>query len=198
MILRIGLTGGIGSGKTTVAHIFETLGIPVYYSDDAAKKIMNENPVLQQQIIQYFGEESYINGQLNRPFLAEVIFNDDEKRILLNSLVHPLTIDDAAKWMLQKNTPYAIKEAALIFESDVWKHLDKVIGISAPYELRLQRAMQRDNISREDVEARMAKQMNEEEKMKRCDYILYNDEQQLLIPQVIALHERLTAEALSR
>jgi dephospho-CoA kinase len=198
MILRIGLTGGIGSGKTTVAHIFETLGIPVYYSDDAAKKIMNENPVLQQQIIQYFGEESYINGQLNRPYLAEVIFNNDEKRTLLNSLVHPLTIDDAAKWMLQKNTPYAIKEAALIFESDVWKHLDKVIGISAPYELRLQRAMQRDNISREAVEARMAKQMNEEEKMKRCDYILYNDEQQLLIPQVIALHERLTAEALSR
>jgi dephospho-CoA kinase len=198
MILRIGLTGGIGSGKTTVAHIFETLGIPVYYSDDAAKKIMNENVVLQQQIIQYFGEESYINGQLNRPYLAEVIFNNDEKRTLLNSLVHPLTIDDANNWMLQKNTPYAIKEAALIFETDVWKHLDKVIGISAPYELRLQRAMQRDNISREAVEARMAKQMNEEEKMKRCDYILYNDEQQLLIPQVIALHERLTAEALSR
>ena len=198
MILRIGLTGGIGSGKTTVAHIFETLGIPVYYSDDAAKKIMNENVVLQQQIIQYFGEESYINGQLNRPYLAEVIFNNDEKRTLLNSLVHPLTIDDANNWMLQKNTPYAIKEAALIFESDVWKHLDKVVGISAPYELRLQRAMQRDNISREAVEARMAKQMNEEEKMKRCDYILYNDEQQLLIPQVIALHERLTAEALSR
>ena len=198
MILRIGLTGGIGSGKTTVAHIFETLGIPVYYSDDAAKKIMNENVVLQQQIIQHFGEESYINGQLNRPYLAGVIFNNDEKRTLLNSLVHPLTIDDANNWMLQKNTPYAIKEAALIFESDVWKHLDKVIGISAPYELRLQRAMQRDNISREAVEARMAKQMNEEEKMKRCDYILYNDEQQLLIPQVIALHERLTAEALSR
>ena len=198
MILRIGLTGGIGSGKTTVAHIFETLGIPVYYSDDAAKKIMNENVVLQQQIIQHFGEESYINGQLNRPYLAGVIFNNDEKRTLLNSLVHPLTIDDANNWMLQKNTPYAIKEAALIFETDVWKHLDKVIGISAPYELRLQRAMQRDNISREAVEARMAKQMNEEEKMKRCDYILYNDEQQLLIPQVIALHERLTAEALSR
>lgn len=197
MILRIGLTGGIGSGKTTVAHIFETLGIPVYYSDDAAKRIMNENPVLQQQIIQHFGEESYINGQLNRPFLAEVIFNNDEKRTLLNSLVHPLTIDDANNWMLQKDTPYAIKEAALIFESDVWKHLDKVIGISAPYELRLERAMQRDNISREAVEARMAKQMNEEEKMKRCDYILYNDEQQLLIPQVIALHEKLTAEALS-
>ncbi|MFZ4771596.1 MAG: dephospho-CoA kinase [Ferruginibacter sp.] len=198
MILRIGLTGGIGSGKTTVAHIFETLGIPVYYSDDAAKRIMNENPVLQQQIIQHFGEESYINGQLNRPFLAEVIFNNDEKRTLLNSLVHPLTIDDANNWMLQKDTPYAIKEAALIFESDVWKHLDKVIGISAPYELRLERAMQRDNISREAVEARMAKQMNEEEKMKRCDYIIYNDEQQLLIPQVIALHEKLTAEALSR
>ena len=198
MILRIGLTGGIGSGKTTVAKVFETLGIPVYYSDDEAKRIMNENVFLRQQIIQYFGEESYINGQLNRPFLAGIIFNNDEKRTLLNTLVHPLTIEDADKWMLKKNTLYAIKEAALIFESDVWKHLDKVIGISAPYEMRLQRAMQRDNFSRKTVETRMAKQMDEEEKMKRCDYIIYNDEQQLLIPQVIALHERLTAEALSR
>ncbi|MBC7866084.1 MAG: dephospho-CoA kinase, partial [Gloeobacteraceae cyanobacterium ES-bin-316] len=117
------------------------------------------------------------------------------KLSLLNSLVHPLTIADAEKWMQQQTSAYMIKEAALVFETDVWKHLDKVIGVSAPYELRLQRTMQRDGISEEAVKARMSKQMNEEEKMKRCDFVLYNDEQHLLIPQVIALHERLLAEA---
>lgn len=195
--MKIGLTGGIGSGKSTVAKIFETLGIPVYYSDIEAKKILNENEELRKQVIRHFGAESYIHNQLNRKYLSAIIFDDDQKRVLLNSLVHPLTIKDAAQWMQEQHTPYAIKEAALIFESDVWKHLDKVIGVSAPYELRLQRSMQRDNISKEAVEARMSKQMNEEEKMKRCDFIIYNNEKELLIPQVIALHELLINEAIN-
>ncbi len=189
MTLKVGLTGGIGSGKTTVAKIFETLGVPVYYADDAAKRIMNEDETLRGRIIALFGAESYEGDQLNRPFVAAQVFKNEQQLIALNALVHPLTIEDSEKWMEQQTTPYVIKEAALVFESDVWKHLDKVIGVSAPYELRLQRAMQRDGISRDAVQARMAKQMNEEEKMKRCDYVLYNDEAQLLIPQVIALHE---------
>lgn len=193
--MKIGLTGGIGSGKSTVAKIFETLGIPVYYSDIEAKKLMNENEELIKQIIWHFGPASYLNNQLNRKYLSSIIFGNDQKRALLNSLVHPLTIEDAAQWMLQQTTPYAIKEAALIFESDVWKHLDKVIGVSAPYELRLQRAMKRDNISKEAVEAMMSKQMNEEEKIKRCDFIINNNEKELLIPQVIALHELLLTKA---
>lgn len=193
--MKIGLTGGIGSGKSTVAKIFETLGIPVYYSDIEAKRLMNENEELRKQVILHFGPESYVNNQLNRKHLSSIIFGNDQKRALLNSLVHPLTIKDAAQWMQQQTTPYAIKEAALIFESDVWKHLDKVIGVSAPYELRLQRSMQRDNISKEAVESMMSKQMNEEEKMKRCDFIIYNNEKELLIPQVIALHELLIKEA---
>jgi dephospho-CoA kinase len=195
MIVRIGLTGGIGSGKTTVARIFETLGIPVYYSDDAAKKMLNENEELRKQIIEHFGPETYHNNQLNRSHLSSIIFNDDQKLALLNSWVHPLTIADSNEWMKAQKTPYAIKEAALIFESDVWKHLDKVIGVSAPYELRLQRAMHRDQISEEAVRARMSKQMNEEEKMKRCDFIIRNDEKELLIPQVLALHKRLCANS---
>ena len=193
--MKIGLTGGIGSGKTTVAKIFETIGIPVYYADEAAKRIMNEDKSLRQQIIQHFGEETYKENQLNRSYLSSLVFNNEEKLALLNSLVHPLTIEDADNWVKKQNTAYTIKEAALIFESDSWKHLDKVIGVNAPYELRLQRTMQRDNTSKDAVEARMAKQMNEEEKMKRCNFIINNDEKELLIPQVIALHERFTLEA---
>ncbi len=195
MKLRIGLTGGIGCGKTTVAHIFETLGIAVYYADDAAKKLMNEDEDLRNKIIQHFGPEAYINNQLNRSFLSNVVFKDDEKLALLNSLVHPVTIADADKWMKEQISPYIIKEAALIFESDAWKHVDKVIGVSAPYELRMQRAMKRDHISAEEVQARMSKQMDEAEKMSRCDFVINNDENELLIPQVIALHKFLINEA---
>lgn len=190
-MIKIGLTGGIGSGKSTVAKIFETLGIPVYYADDAAKRIMNENLQLREAIQQQFGKDAYTDGVLNRAYLAKVVFGNEEKLALLNELVHPLTIKDSEDWMAAQTTPYAIKEAALIFESDVWKGLDKVIGVSSPYELRLQRAMKRDSISEEAVQARMSKQMNEEEKMKRCDFVIYNDETQLLIPQVLALHEQL-------
>ena len=194
-MIRIGLTGGIGSGKTTVAKIFETLGIPVYYADDAAKRIMNEDAALREAIQQNFGEESYTNKTLNRSYLASVVFGTAEKLALLNKLVHPLTIADSEAWMQLQTGPYAIKEAALIFESDVWKDLDKVIGVSSPIELRLQRTMERDVANREAVQARISKQMDEEEKMKRCDFVLYNDETQLLIPQVLALHEKLIAVA---
>jgi dephospho-CoA kinase len=193
--MKIGLTGGIGSGKTTVAQIFETLGIPVYYADDAAKRIMNESEELRLQLVQHFGKETYIDNKLNRPYLASQVFNNEEKLALLNSLVHPLTIADSEQWMLKQSSPYTLKEAALVFESDVWKHLDKVIGVSAPYELRLQRTMHRDNLNEAAVQDRMNRQMNEDEKMKRCDFVIYNDDQQLLIPQVIALHEKLVSLA---
>lgn len=194
MVLRIGLTGGIGSGKTTVAQIFETLGIPVYYADAAAKRIMNDNENLRKKLINHFGASIYNNKELNREQLSRMVFGNDEKLNLLNSLVHPLTIADADEWMQQQTTTYIIKEAALIFETDVWKYLDKVIGVSAPYELRMQRTMLRDNRSAEQVKARMSKQMEEEEKMSRCDYIIYNNEEELLIPQVMALHEMLMAK----
>ena len=190
-MLRIGLTGGIGSGKTTVAHIFEVLGVPVYYADEAAKKLMNREGDLKQQIIHHFGEESYSNNTLNRSFLASVVFSDPDKTKLINSIIHPATLADAATWMDLQKSPYAVKEAALIFEAGADKHLDLAIGVQAPFELRMQRAMQRDHITEEAVLARMGKQMDEEEKMKRCDIIILNDEKELLIPQVIAVHEKL-------
>jgi len=190
-MLRIGLTGGIGSGKTTVARIFNVLGIPVYSSDDAAKRLMNEDEELKKKIIASFGKESYENGQLNRKYIAEVAFKDRKKIELLNSFVHPVTIQDAGAWMEKQNAPYAIKEAALIFESGSNKFLDFVIGVKSPLPLRIERTIKRNNVTVEEVEARMKLQMNEDEKINRCDFIIINDEKQMLIPQVLSLHEKL-------
>lgn len=192
-MLRVGITGGIGSGKSTVTKIFSVLGIPVYDADAAAKRLMNQNNELKEKIESYFGKESYVDGKLNRTHLSSLVFNDPEKLALLNSIVHPVTIQDAADWMQQQSAPYAVKEAALIFESGSQEHLDKVIGVFAPETLRIQRVTQRDKVSKEEVENRMKRQMDEETKMKLCDYVIINDEQQLLIPQVVKIHETLLA-----
>ncbi|MGE5107938.1 MAG: dephospho-CoA kinase [Sphingobacteriales bacterium] len=194
-MLHIGLTGGIGSGKSTVAKVFETLGIPVYYADDAAKRLMNEDEDLKKQIIHHFGEESYVNGELNRNYIASIVFENKEKIELLNSLVHPVTIADSINWANKQQSPYTIKEAALLFESASVQGLDYVIGVSTPQVLRINRVMKRDNVSREEIIKRMENQIDEEMKMKLCDFVIYNDEQQLMIPQVILLHEKFLKEA---
>ena len=191
--MNIGITGGIGSGKSMVAKVFEVLGIPVYYADDAAKRLMNEDEDLQQQLIASFGDAIYTNGLLNRKVLATLVFNDTKKLSLLNSIVHPVTIKDGEAWMKKQVAPYTIKEAALIFESGANKYLDKVIGVYAPAPLRLQRVMLRDNLPEEAVKARMEKQMDEETKMGLCDYIINNNGQELVIPQVMKIHEMLLA-----
>ena len=190
-MIKVGITGGIGSGKSTIAKVFEVLGIPVYYADDAAKKLMNNDQNLQKQIIKYFGTESYIDGKLNRPFLAEVVFSDPKKTLLINSIIHPATIADAEKWFREQQGPYAVKEAALIFEANAEKNLDLIIGVSSTYELRLQRVMLRDGINKEAVEKRMQNQMDENKKMESCDFVLNNNEKELLIPQVLALHKKI-------
>ena len=192
-MLRVGLTGGIGSGKSTVAKIFEVLGIPVYYADDAAKNIMNTDEGLKSEIKKVFGEEAYSGGKLNRSFIASIVFNDSYKLDLLNSIVHPVTILDAEKWMNLQKAPYIIKEAALLFESNASENLDYIIGVSAPVNIRIQRSMQRDGISREEVLKRMNRQMDENIKMRLCDFVLRNDEQELLTPQVLELHEKLVS-----
>ena len=191
MILRIGLTGGIGSGKTTVAKIFELLGVPVYYADEEARRIMNENEELRLSIQKEFGEAAYKNGELDRSYMASNVFQNPVKLEMLNALVHPATIRDATNWMLEQRTAYAIKEAALIFESTVAGELDYIIGVYAPVSLRIKRAMERNGVSYDEVLKRMNNQIDEDIKMKLCDFIIYNDEQKLLIPQVIELHQKL-------
>ena len=190
-MLKIGLTGGLGSGKSTVAYIFEVLGIPVYYADAASKRLMNEDAKVKEAVQNAFGKEVYPEGKLDRKYLAEIVFNDEKKLALLNSIVHPATLLDAAEWMNKQTAPYTIKEAALIFESGSHKFLDYVIGVKAPLELRLQRAMKRDNIAHDEAMSRIEKQMDEEEKIRLCDFVITNDGQQMVIPQILALHQKI-------
>lgn len=191
MPLKVGITGGIGSGKSTVANIFKTLGIPVFDADTAAKKVMNEDVALREKITELFGDEAYTNNELNRKFIASIVFNDAYKLEQLNAAVHPATIAAGEAWMDKQTSPYTLKEAAIFFESGSATGLDFIIGVFAPQHIRIQRVMQRDNISREEVLSRMSKQIDEFLKMKLCDFVIHNNEQSLLIPQVIKVHEQL-------
>jgi dephospho-CoA kinase len=187
-MLKIGLTGGIGSGKTTVAKVFELLNVPVYYADEASKRLYHTDAALKAAIVKHFGAEIYVNDLLDRGRLAQLVFDAPEKLELLNTLVHPPTLRDAEQWMARQAAPYIIKEAALLFETGSAGQLDYIIGITAPVPLRIKRVMDRDNISREQVQNRMDRQMDENIKMRLCDFIIHNDEQQMVIPQVLQLH----------
>ena len=196
-MLKIGLTGGIGSGKTTVAKVFEVLGIPVYYADVAAKRLMNEDENLKQQIISHFGNASYADGKLNRQYLSSLVFNNKENLELLNSLVHPATIADAAVWFSKQKSPYVLKEAALLFESGTAAGLDFVIGVTAPETIRMKRVMERDGVTAAEVKKRIQHQMEESIKMRLCDFVIHNNEQEMVTPQVLKLHEQLLNRAQS-
>ena len=191
MTLKVGLTGGIGSGKSMVARIFEVFGIPVYYADEAARQLQNNDPELKRGIIGIFGPQAYREGKLDRKYISGLVFQDKGKLDQLNALVHPATIHDAGRWMKQQTAPYAIKEAALIFESGSQRDLDYVIGVTAPESLRIKRTMQRDSISAEEVMKRMENQLQDRIKMRLCDFVIHNDEHELLIPQVLGIHEKL-------
>lgn len=195
VMLKVGLTGGMGSGKSTVAQIFEVMGVPVYYADAEAKKIMSSHPKLIQEIKQLFGQDAYTNGQLNRSLIAEKVFKQKDLLNQLNALVHPYTIAHAKEWMNQQTAPYAIKEAALIFESGIQGEFDVIIGVSAPHALRVQRTMKRDGIGYDQVMDRLQHQIDEEIKLRLCDEIIINDEQKMLVPQVLALHEKFSTSS---
>ncbi|WP_143307321.1 dephospho-CoA kinase [Chitinophaga vietnamensis] len=191
-MLKVGITGGIGSGKSTVSKIFELLGVPVYYADERAKDILVRDAALAAQVKAHFGEEVYFpDGTLNRKHLANIVFNDKAQLDVLNSFVHPATIRDSDNWAQQQNTPYVLKEAALLFETESFHHLDKIIAVFAPQPLRVHRVMKRDNVTRNEVLARMYKQIDETIKMRLADYVIRNDEQHMVIPQVLELHQTL-------
>ena len=190
-MLKIGLTGGIGAGKSTVASIFKVLGVPVFDADATAKNLLNTDLVLREQVITAFGSETYKNGLLDRKYLATLVFNNSEQLAKLNALVHPATIAAMEKWAFGfTDRPYIIKEAALLFEAGTHEGLDYIIGVTAPVELRMTRVMARDHVLREEVLSRMQHQLDDTEKMKRCNFVIDNNETSLVIPQVLALHEQ--------
>lgn len=188
---KIGITGGIGSGKSTICKVFEVLSVPVYYADIRAKALMEEDPELVQQISDLFGYGMYEEGKLQRQKLAEIVFKDPQKLNQLNSLVHPAVFRDNEKWMAaHADANYVIKEAALIFESGSYKNLDAVITVFAPEVLRIQRVLKRDDTTESAIKDRISKQMPEEEKISKSDFVIYNDEKQLVLPQVLEIHRK--------
>lgn len=184
-MLKIGLTGGIGSGKTTVATIFNSFGIPIYNSDVRAKYIMNSNIELIHSIKKLLGEESYIDGQLNRPYISKKVFTTPSLLQQLNNLVHPKVAKDFDEWCFKhRNESFVIKEAAILIESKAYLSLDKVIVVNAPKDIRIQRVLKRDNSNLDAVKARINNQIIEEERNKYADFVINNDGEASLILQV--------------
>ncbi len=192
-MLKVGITGGIGSGKTTVCKIFELLGIPVYYADDRAKWLMKNDKELVSGIKELIGQEAYTDdGHLNRPFIASIIFNDKDKLTKMNALVHPAVWKDGEIWNSQHtDAPYTLKEAALLYETGGYHLMDKMITVFANKEIRLKRVMGRDQATRKEVLARMDKQMPNLEKARLADYVIKNDGQHPIIRQTLKVHQEL-------
>ncbi len=193
MAVMIGLTGGIGSGKSVVAKVFATLGIPVFNADDEAKRIMQTSTEIKTKLIEQFGTDIYNAHGLDKEKLASIVFNDSFQLQLLNAIVHPVTIQAAKDWAAKQTSPYVIKEAALIFESGAADGLFKVIGVTAPISIRIHRVMQRDGITKDQVDARMRNQISDTIKMRLCDYVIENNNQQMVIPQVLEIDKAIRA-----
>lgn len=188
-MLKIGITGGIGSGKTTVCKVFEILKIPVFYADEAAKSVMNKDPQLVAAIKREFGSEVYSReGVLDRKALANLVFNNSQALEKLNNLVHPAAIQAFKDWSDEQNSPYVIKEAAILFESGSYKDCDFTILVYTPENLRIKRVMKRDDTTEAEVRARINKQMPEDKKRELADFVIENDGSTALLPQVLSLH----------
>lgn len=189
-MLKVGITGGIGSGKTTVCRIFEVLGIPVFYADSAAKEVMVSDSLLRAQLREAFGPNSYSeSGELNRKHISSIVFSDEQQLARLNAIVHPAVFRAFDTWANQQTqAAYLIKEAALLFESDSYKMCHETVLIKSPEAMKIRRIMARDQSTEDQVRLRMSKQYSDEQKEKLAGHILLNDEQRLLVPQVISLH----------
>lgn len=170
----IGLTGGIGSGKTTIAKMFEDLDVPVYYADDEAKKLINSNRKIREKLIHLFGKEAFKNSKLNRAFIASIIFNNKEKLNNINAIVHPEVEKHFKKWTKSQNSKYVIQENAIIFESGAQERFDKIITVTAPVDVKIERVKKRDHISKEKVLERMYNQLGDDYKMKNSFFVLNN------------------------
>jgi len=185
-MLKVGLTGGIGTGKSIAGKVFSLMGIPVYISDLEAKRLMNENLIIREQLIAKFGKSVYLqNKQLNRKYLADIIFNQPDALKEVNAIVHPVVREDFAKWCEASNqAPYVIQESAILFDTGLYKNFDKIICITAQEEIRISRVMKRDKVSEKSVKERIKNQISETVKVEKSDYVIYNNSE-LIIPQII-------------
>lgn len=191
---KVGITGGIGAGKSIISKIFKLLGTPVYDADSRAKWLMNHESGLKKEIINLFGAEAYTSEGLNRTFIAKQTFNSQSKLEQLNALVHPAVGKDYVDWEKEQKSPYTLKEAALLFEAGSFKDLDLIIVVSAPEELRIERVLKRDtHRTREDIKAIISKQWPQREKEEKANFVIENDGSSLIIPQVLKIHEKILA-----
>jgi len=182
--LKVGITGGIGSGKSTVCAVLTTMGYPVYNSDERAKTIMETSPEVRGLLIAAFGEQTFHNNQLNRPFLAQAIFNDPAKRAQINAIVHPAVRTDFQHWTTAQTSSIVFQESALLFETGGYRLLDFTVLVTAPEELRLKRVLERDQADEEAIRSRIKSQLSDEEKRKTANFVIENDDQMLVVPQV--------------
>jgi len=194
-MIVVGLTGGIGSGKTTVAGMFEELGIPVYIADKEAKRLMNTSKVIKRKLIALFGEDAYLDNQLNRPFIASKIFNDAALLKQMNAIVHPKVGKDFIRWMKKQESVYVLKEAAIIFEHHKQSEYDYIITVTASLEQRVARVIKRDNTTKEKVLDIVSNQMADEEKIKQSDFVIVNDELENTRKQVVSVHKEILQKA---
>ena len=185
-MFKVGVTGGIGSGKSVVCNIFRNLDIPVYEADAEARRIIAENSDVRKGLVKHFGYRTFSNGVLDRKYLADRIFSDSKARSFVNGLVHPKVREDFSQWTLGQEGSYVVEEAALLIESGAWKEMDFIVLVIATEEIRIERIMKRDGISRGDVLARLASQIDPVEAAKLADLMIHNDENEFVIPQVLA------------
>ncbi|MBT8385688.1 MAG: dephospho-CoA kinase [Bacteroidia bacterium] len=190
-MIKVGLTGGIGSGKTTVADFFSQLGIPVYNADLEAKRIMNSSSLVKKKLIKAFGKESFIKGKLNSTFLASIVFSDKSKLDIINNIIHPEVGKDFLSWVKKQEAPYVIEESAILFENDLIGHFDYIITVTAPMEVRINRIIKRDQSSKDEILLRMSSQWDDQKKIELSDYIIHNIELNDTKRQVQKLHKKL-------
>ncbi|MDB4402356.1 dephospho-CoA kinase [Algibacter sp.] len=194
-MIIVGLTGGIGSGKTTVAKQFLEIGIPVYIADEEAKRLMRRSKIIKRKLIKLFGKEAYVGEELNKPFLANIIFNDKNYLQKMNAIVHPKVARHFEKWVLKQEAPYVIKEVAILFENGGHNTCDFVITVTAPIETRIKRLLKRDNTSYEKIEAIMKNQWTDEEKVKQSHFVIENIELENTKKQVVKIHKEILKKA---
>lgn len=192
-MILVGLTGGIGSGKTTVAKLFLEMGVPVYVADEHAKRLMHSSKTVKRKLVEEFGANAYLNGKLNRTYLAEIVFNNKEKLAAINSIVHPSVANSFKRWSRKQNSEYVIQENALLFETNSYKNFDFVILVTAPLDEKITRVMRRDDMTKQKVLARIKNQLPDDKKIPKADFVIQNLDLNQTKKEVVKIHKEIVS-----